>query len=250
MEEHKEIYKRIEKLELKDLEAPSNKTFKQIHCPSCGSQIAAGDVSLQNQLAKCSSCAVIFSIEDEVQAVKSKIEAKQEVSRPVGVELYEYKGNLDIEVRQLLNAVDGIAMILLPTLLFIVGLLVFKSALSMYWLIALVLALCLFIYRMLNRSKDKTYIEVGQNYLKVKSRPRNFKKDIDIRVDEIDQIYIKNYVGTAYYYVFAIVNGVEGQRHEKLLTVASLAQAKYIEQELEGFMRIKDRKVPESEVKV
>ena len=48
-----------------------------------------------------------------------------------------------------------------------------------------------------------------------------------------------------------IVNGAEGQRHVVLIPkVSSLSKAKYLEQEIEKHLGIKDRKVPESNVNV
>jgi hypothetical protein len=45
-----------------------------------------------------------------------------------------------------------------------------------------------------------------------------------------------------------IINGLEGQKHEKLITVNTLSKAKYLEQEIERYLQIEQRVVPEATV--
>jgi len=52
--------------------------------------------------------------------------------------------------------------------------------------------------------------------------------------------------GTYYLDIYVIVNGSNGQKHQKLLSVNTLTKAKYLEQEIENYLGIKDRKVLES----
>ena len=49
-----------------------------------------------------------------------------------------------------------------------------------------------------------------------------------------------------YYTIHMIINGLEGQKHEKLMTVKTLSKAKYLEQEIERYLKISDREVPEA----
>ena len=106
-----------------------------------------------------------------------------------------------------------------------------------------------FIYQVLNSSKNKTYIDINAQSLSIKSRPKNLKKDKTYTVDEIDQLYLKYAAdGSGYFSIYMIVNGMEGQKHEKLLTLNTLSKAKYLEQEIERYLNIEDRKVPESNV--
>ena len=100
-----------------------------------------------------------------------------------------------------------------------------------------------------NYSKNKTYIDINDKFLNIKSRPKNFKKDRSYAVGDIDQLYIKpDSDGMGYFTVHMITNNIEGQKHEKLLTVNTLSKAKYLEQEIERYLNIEDRKVPEAGV--
>ena len=106
-----------------------------------------------------------------------------------------------------------------------------------------------FIYRALNYSKNKTYIDINDRALSIKYRPKNFKKDKTFDAVEIDQLYIRHAVdGSGHYSIYMIINGLKGQKHEKLINVNTLSKAKYLEQEIEGYLKIEHRKVPEATV--
>ena len=84
----------------------------------------------------------------------------------------------------------------------------------------------------------------------IRSQPKNFNKDKTISTVDIDQLYIKHHVaeGSNYASIWMIVNKASGQVHEKLVTVKNLSKAKYLEQEIERYLHIENRKVIESNV--
>ena len=77
----------------------------------------------------------------------------------------------------------------------------------------------------------------------IKHRPNNLKKDRYFPVEDIDQIYIKH---VGHYGLYMIVNGTKGQQHVKLVDVKTISKAKYLEQEIEKYLGIENRKVPEA----
>ncbi len=244
-----EQYKQIEKLELKELNKDFPKVFKKIHCPSCGDQVTADNLNLQNSVAKCGSCNVIFSIEEDLESVANKKEMKQEVFRPEGIDLFYYKEELDITVQQHLQGVDLYGLCLFPFFAVFSLLFFFDKGISIYYPIASILGSLIFAYRAMNYSKNKTYIEINDRTLSIKSRPKNFKKDKTFLANDIDQLYLKQAGdGSGYFTIHMLVNGLEGQKHEKLMTVNTISKAKYLEQEIERYLNIEDRKVPESNV--
>lgn len=249
MDQPLEYYKPAEKFELKDLKKEIPKAFKKIHCPSCEEEVNADNLSLQNSVAKCGSCNVIFSIEEEVESVRSKKEMKQEVFRPEGIELFYYKDDLDITIQQHIQGLDALALIFLPVLAFFSILFHIGKGLPIYFPIGFTLGALYFIYKAFNYSDNKTYIDISDKFLNIKSRPRNLMKDKAYAVNDISQLYLKLAPdGSGYYSIYMIVNAVEGQKHEKLLTVNTLSKAKYLEQEIERHLNIEDREVPESNV--
>lgn len=246
-----EKYKPAHKLELKKVKKELPKKVSKIICPSCEEGLMADNINLQNSVAKCSSCNVIFSIEEEVDLVKTKKDVKQEYIRPEGIDLFYYQGDLDITVQQHIQGLDIYGITILPLIAFFSILIYFigEQGISPYIPIVSSLAALYFIYRGLNYSNNKTYIEIYDNALRIKYRPRNFKKDKVYAADEIDQLYIKHSSdGMGHFTIHMIINGVEGQKHKKLLTVNTLSKAKYLEQEIERYLEIENREVPEATI--
>lgn len=251
MDQPLEQYKPAEELELEEFtKQAQQKKFEQVCCPSCEEAVNADNLNLQNSIAKCSNCNVIFSIEEEVESVKTKREMKQELLRPEGVDLFYYKDDLDITVQQHIQGFDIAGISFLPMLAIFAFLIYFaKGTITLLFPAIFTLGSFYFLYRILNYSKNKTYIDINNKFLSIKSRPKHFKKDRMYAVNEIDQLYLKTSSdGMGYYTIHVIVNSLEGQKHEQLVTLNTLSKAKYLEQEIERYLQIEDRKVPEANV--
>ena len=249
MKQPEEQYKPAEKLELKNIKKEFPKVFKKVHCPSCEEEVNADDLNLQNSMAKCGSCNVIFSIEEEVESVKTKKEMKQEIFRPEGIDLFHYNDDLDITIQHHIQGIDAFGLIFLPALAFFSFVLHFAKGIPLFFPVIFTLGALFFIYRALNYSNNKTYIDINDRFLNIKSRPRHFKKDKTFDANEIDQLYVRHAVdGSGYYSIYIIINGIDGQKHEKLITVNTLSKAKYLEQEIERYLNIEQRLVPEATV--
>ncbi|MBT8218291.1 MAG: hypothetical protein KJP00_00590, partial [Bacteroidia bacterium] len=236
-----EQYKIKEKLDLKEIK----KEFSKVHCPSCKAEMPASSLNLQNKIAKCDSCNVIFSIENEIDSVQKNKEIKEEIFRPEGINLFYFKDEMDITVQQHLQGFDLFGIIVLPFLTAMAVLLYFAKGISFYYPIIFVLGSLYFIYRALNYSKNKSYITINDKFLSIKSRPKNLKKDKMYATDEIDQLYLRQ-DPSGYFAIHVIINGLDGQKHVKLITVNTLSKAKYLEQEIEKHLQIEERKVPEA----
>jgi hypothetical protein len=249
MEEPIEKYKNVEKLELKKHENEFSQRFKKIYCPSCDDEIVSNDINLQNSVAKCSSCNVIFSIEEEMVNVKTLNRIKEQILRPEGIDLFYYGDELDITLDQHIHGFDAWAIAFAP-LIAIGAILVFfigEHVISPYFPISFSLIAIYYIYKAFTYSNNKTYIEINNRFLSIKYRPKNFKKDKMYAADEVDQLYLKpSSDGMGYYTIHVIINGLEGQKHEKLITVKTLSKAKYLEQEIERYLNISDREIPEA----
>ncbi len=251
MKKAEEQYKPTKKLELPNLENELPKVFQKINCPSCQSEVNADNLNLEKSVAKCGGCNAVFSIEEELKHVKKNIEVKQEFFRPEGIDLFFYKDDLNITVQQAMTALDAIGLFSLPLFSFLTTAIYLKKAPFPFWVpVLFALGSIYFIYKAFNYSKYKTYIDINSNQMSIRSQPKNFKKDKTIPTIDIDQLYIKHHVaeGSNYATIFMIINKPSGQIHEKLVTVKNLSKAKYLEQEIERYLHIKDRKVLESNV--
>ncbi len=234
------------KLELKNIQEESS-GFKKISCPSCHQETLAADINIQDKIAKCSTCNVVFSIEPKISNLLSKSTIKQEVIRPEGIDIFYFQNDLDITIQQPPLAFDIVAGILLPFAAIIATLIYFfpegrdPSILFpiILWLFSLYPLVNLF-----NRKKHKMHIVVEDETLSLYRKPRRFIKDKHIDTREIDQLYVKK--NQHIYSIFMIVNGVNGQKHISLINnLDSLSKARFLEQEIEKHLNIEDRKIPD-----
>lgn len=253
MKEHKSTYKPIEKVKLGEVSKERPKKFQQVVCPSCQSAIDIDHVSLPTEMGKCGSCQVIFSISEEIQGLKKKEEKRQEFLRPEGIDLFFFKEEMDITIDDQM----GLGLQLLHIMLHFGAL----AAIGVYFFgehpvtpiipLAFILSSIILAYIAITYAKrHKIFIDINQNELNIKSRPKNhLKKDKTYLAADIDQLYLKSDPnGTGHIVIYAIVNSIDGQKHEKLCMVNNISKAKYLEQEIENYLGLNDRKVPESNV--
>jgi len=97
------------------------------------------------------------------------------------------------------------------------------------------------IMNLLTFSKHKVYITMDDVYLNIQWRPKKLIKDKRFLVRDIEQIYIKKLNG--YHNVVMMVNQPSGQKQVTLLSVRSLSKARFLEQEIEKYLKIEDRPV-------
>ena len=238
--------KELQKLKLQELKPEFPETYKKICCPSCDHEVQADQININDKIAKCTNCNGVFSFEEELQAIKSPKVAKQEVLRPEGINIFEYQGELELTIQQPLHAIDIIPLVFLPMFAFIFTGIFFSEGISIWFPLASWALVFYFIVNIINRSKHKIFIHIDDAYVSIQHRPRKFNKDKKFRINEIDQIYTKKYASSNYYAVYMILNGLDGQKHVKLIPyISSGSKARYIEQEIEAHLGIEDRQVPE-----
>ena len=250
-------YKFKEKLELKNL-APLPEVLK-INCPSCAQPVPGEHLNIQTNIAKCNSCDGIFSISEQVEKLSLQNDISQDILQPEGVELTHFQDELDISVKQPWTNFEVIAVSFFPLLVMIVtsifierfsapATLVAKSVLITFWISSIIGYIAYFFLR----KRHKIYIHIDDQDLFIEWRPKKTIRDKKYAIEDIDQVYIKNITassGTKGVAIFMIVNDVNGQKHVELIkSVNSRAKAKYIEQEIEKHLGIKDRRVPDEEI--
>jgi len=225
-----------------DLNAQKGRKFERIVCPSCSQSIPAIDLNINDKIAKCSSCNSVFSFQETVLSMLQDV-PQQELIRPEGIELFYFKDELDITVQQPITTLESITLMTFPffTLLFTLGWSKGKIDFvipAIFGTIALIGILSIIF-----RKRHKIYITVDEDDLSIQWRPRKFIKDKKYNAKEIDQLYINK--GMESYQVSMILNTEMGQKHVVLLPgLKSISKAKFLEQEIEKHLRIKNRKVP------
>lgn len=217
---------------------------RQVRCPSCLGEIPVVDVNIQEKVAKCTSCNSLFSVKSIIDDLTAEPTMQQEIIRPEGIELFKFRDELEISVRQPFLVGEIMAAIFIPifTIMFTIAFLTGKfdvTAMIISWSF-----LAIAMINLLLRKKHKIHINVDSRNLSIVWKPRKFMKTRVIPVGEIDQLYVATTSGISS--IFIVVNGVEGQRHMKILSgLRGVSRARYLEQEIEKHLGIKNRKVPE-----
>lgn len=246
-------YKEPQKLKLKKINLDTTQDFHKIHCPSCQHEIRAIDLNINDKIAKCGECNVVFSFQETVNqlSVSSK-KNTQLIVRPEGIGQFNFKDELGFALQQPYGVIEGIVGmlgILLALLCTVVALK--KGGLGpmlgtvFFWGIS-----AYPIYSWITHKKNKIYLNVNQQFLKVEWHPKKMNKDQSYENKNIDQLYIKINPATGLFDLYMIYNGLDGQKHVCLVpSLDSKTKARYLEQEIEKYLGIEDREVLE-EVKI
>jgi len=248
-----EEYKYKEKLDLRKIDQQAQQ-IQKITCPACATNIPADDLNIKTSIAKCNSCDGIFSFQEEANRLSNEQSISQEIFQPEGVTLSHFKNELDISVKQPWTNLEKFLLPIFPFLImfspaFFIEMIPPDALNPVILITFLVLSLIGYFVYLFMRRKHKIYIHIDEQHLSVERRPKKFIKDKRYAIQDIDQVYIKNIVsagtpkGSA---IFMIVNEPTGQKHIELISnVDSRSKAKYIEQEIEKYLGIKDRRVPD-----
>lgn len=248
MEEKKEIHKlKHQQLEREFPTTKPKKNIVSVNCPSCNATPELEHINIHDKIAKCGSCATVYSFVQEVKQLEQINEQflEENIVRPAGVEKSYFHDELELTMQQPTGG-GWIAMTFFMA--FLAGLLYLvhvKEGIPLYWVGGFVGLALFFYYKYWNRSNDKIYIITDDEYLSIQYRPKNFVKDKLIATSEIEQLYIKT-LASNYYSLYAIQNSPEGQKHVKLIQyIDSRNKARYIEREIEKHLGIEDRRLPE-----
>ena len=234
------------KLKLKNLSKELPLGYKNIHCPSCHNELPADNLNINDKIGKCHHCNVVFSFQGEIKEMLSLTEPKQEVIRPEGIDLFHFQDELEISIGQPFTPLEAIALSILPTVAFFLTMISIKQGLTFMWAGLFWVISGLLFYILLNRNKHKIFINVDNERLDIQWRPKKMMKDKSFSIGEIDQIYVKKNVSTGGIGLNMIVNGESGQKHVTLIAgLKSFTKARYLEQEIERHLGLKDQKVIE-----
>lgn len=240
-------YKEPYQLKLKKLKDLVAKNYHDVSCPKCQGNILGDGINLNDKIAKCDSCGVVFSFQKEISHLTKPQRIKQEIIRPEGIDIFHFKNELDFTIQQPYSVFEGILggmvipLAVLFTVIFLVGNGAFLIPAIISWLISAYL-----IYSWTNHSKNKIHINIDEKSVHVQWKPKKGRKDQNYDKTDIDQLYIKRNPNTGYIGVYMIVNGLEGQKHVTLIpNVSSKSKALYLEQEIEKHLGIIDRAVLE-----
>lgn len=231
-----------------DLEFSEEKDFTLINCPKCSCETPSANIDLAGMLAKCDNCNAIFSIKDKVVELQFA-ETNEEIAKPIGVDILEYNGQLELTLNQPVSIFHTISASLSPLFALIsIGIYSDKgNSLLIYLSLAFAFAFVYSIINLIRYKQNKIYVLVTQDDLSIEYRPNNFISDKVYSAEKIEQLFVKkDHNGLC---LQMIINESEGQKTQKLIgRFTDITKAKYIEQEIERYLGIKNKKVPGEEM--
>lgn len=235
----------------------------KIYCESCGSEIPAANINLQDRVAKCESCNNIFSISKLLDGMAPPRQASSEASPSyyTKAELELPKGisvDQDYEGLKITRKWFNLTTIFLTFFcLFWDGFMVMWFSISIstgayemaaFGSIHAIVGICL-TYWCIASYVNNTTITASSYLIKIQHAPLPFPGSKEYNIAQLEQVYTKERVvrgknGTSYYYDLYII---DGNKHTKVLpNLTSKEQALYIEQEIEKYLGIEDQYVPGS----
>lgn len=226
-----------------------------LDCPSCKHFISSAQIDLEEGIASCTNCGHTFAFEDVVKADPLR---RREVVMPDGVDALKLSSMLDIVVdwyhaapkRTIATLISGSFfwnIILLPIVIFLAlsGDFIFILFFGGHIITGLMLLMYLAATFL-----NKTHIEVNASGINIRHTPLPmFNKQQHIPVEMIDQLYVSRYTerfhnkkgnGVQAYALSAVL---KNRKVVRLLKGMDLETQLYLEQEIETYLEIKDRKV-------
>ncbi len=232
------------KFKLKELSLEPMPEFKRIKCPSCSSVIPADNLNINDKIAKCNSCDIVFPFHKNISELLNSKMTKQEVLKPEGIDIFEYRNEKEFSVNQPTTLFDVFPLMIVFFASFFLTIAFFKKDISWIYPVTSWLLFMFPIYNLFQRKNHKVFLTIDEEFFHIKWRPKKWIKDKKYPIKEINQIYIKSHAG--YNSIYMIANGRDGQKHIKLIgEIMSLSKARYLEQEIEKHLGIEDRVVPE-----
>lgn len=227
----------------------------QLACPNCGASTYADDVNIARLVAKCRECHTIFSFDENLPSATPRQRA--EVPLPPGLEVSSYLSELEIQINWRKTTNAGFYVFFTAFWNAVVIPFVIIAIATGEWIILLFISLHLlvglsFLYYTLCLLFNITFIRVNRREITIEHRPLKvpFYPDRRESVHDIDQLYIDKYVESTTnnqpnfaYAVRAMLKSSPDKRIRLVKGLKNFEQARYIEQEIERFLDIKDQPV-------
>lgn len=226
-----------------------------ISCPQCKKTVAAEDASIHTAMANCRSCGHVFGFADQVANSFGGVKSKTAVSMPKGFHVH-YEGHKFVLSRKWFT----------PALFFLVFFCAFWDGFLIFWYAAAMKtnapAMAVFFplihvavgvgltYATVAGFLNTTWVSIDPMQVEVKHGPLPWPGNkIFLRADikqffcERKTMHTKN-GGVKHSYSVRVIDQA-GKKSKFISSLENLDQARFIEQELERQLGIKDIAIPE-----
>lgn len=224
-------------------------------CPKCNHFITGNDINVESTIAKCSHCDHVFAFAHDSASRKLKPQA----IIPKGVEMLKLRSELDIRLKWTeTTSRGGQGFIILFTTVWNLILLPFvvMAVVSGTWGILLFLSAHLtvglgLLWHLATIYFNQTSISVTKERIRIKTLPLKslFWKSREVHNSDISQLYVSKYVQSTsngvLNYAYALYAILRSGEKISLVRGMNRETQRYVEREVEEFLGIKNRKVPE-----
>lgn len=225
---------------------------EQLLCPNCGADILAEDINIHQLVAKCHACNHVFQFDAKLAAPGRH---RSEILLPPGIEAYSLLSELNIEINW--RKIGGLGFFLFFTIFWnaIVLPFAFFAILSGNLMILLFLSLHLtvgigMLYYVIAHLVNTTYINVTRRYITIEHKPVRwlFSPNRSLHCNEVKQLFVTRYVASTTNgqpnHAFKVTAIMQSDENIELIKgLRTIDQARYIEQQVERFLNIKDVEV-------
>lgn len=231
-----------------------------LQCPNCSHFVSAIDINIDKTIAKCSNCSHVFDFSHEFDLEGTNLDyqnPRPEMLIPDGLEVLRLGSELDIEVNWFRSTSKaGMAFMIFFTLVwnlmllpFVIGAIAsgqFQVLLFSGIHIAVGISM---IYNLATLFLNTSTINVTKDHINISTTPLRVlrKRDQQIPTKDIDQLYVTKYVSSRKNgqanYAHALYAIRKNGKKVKLLDKMNKETQMYLEQEIESFLQIKNRRV-------
>ncbi len=223
----------------------------QLNCPNCRQPVPAQDINISQLVAKCRQCGQVFSFEEKVRRAPRQ---REEVLLPPGIQAFSLLSELNIEVRWRESSNSFLMFFTLIWNAFIIPFVVIAISSGQFgMLLGLSLHLLVgvgLIYNTLATLLNTTTIILNHYRLSIQHQPLRmpFYPNRELSVAEVEQFYVDKYSAGKQngnpVWAYAVKAELKDGEHLQLVKrLKNPNQARYIEQEMERFLDMKDRPV-------
>ena len=244
--DHKEAYEEI------DFSKTDNSLLA---CPKCEHWISGADLNVEETIATCGHCKHVFGFEHDHHTASLRPVRLM----PEGVEVLKLRSELDIRLKWTdTTSKSGRAFLLLfagfwniIVLPFVIGVIVGEQWGILLFLSAHLLVGLGLLWHLATIYLNRTSVSVTKNKVRVKSYPlKHFLwRNKELETDRIRQLYVSKYVQSTTNgnpnYAYALYAIMDDGEKVALIRGMNRQTQVHIEREMEDFLGIKNRKVPE-----
>lgn len=230
--------------------------FLNLKCKNCNEIIPSANININKTLAKCEHCERIFTFEDDVFFENKR--GRPEFIMPEGTEILKLLSSMEIELSWFKSMKrSNIAFETMFTLLWNLFIVIIMVAmittgsmgalffLALHFVVGLGLG-----YRLFAKFINKTIININDSRVKMDHGPLKIgaRKDHTIQNEDIEQLYVSEYVtnmskNNQPIKSFGLYLILKSGKKLQLIKDCNKETALYIEQEMERYLKIKDKPV-------